>query len=145
MKNKKMDNKNFINPSETENILFRELNKKGLFPERQYQIDKMHVDFAFPKEKVVIEIDGKHHLVEEEKIRDGNRDEMLMNFGWKVRRYTANETYANPSLVAYKISKFVERNNPDKDLTIPKWFIFGGAFTIVLFVLWYIFLKWLRG
>ena len=123
--------------SKTELILLNELKKLGLNPEHQYKIDKLTVDFAFPKKKIAIEIDGLigefHHGKEPQKRRDGNRDDFLQSQGWKVRRFTANETYENPSKVAYQIKKFIERNDPDKDLTNVKYLIAGGLICILTF------------
>ena len=97
-------------PSFTEKKVLRELNKLGIYPEIQYKISNIHVDFAFPEKKIAIEIDGPGHRTEEGKRRDGNRDDFLQTSGWKVRRYTEKEVDESPQWVAKKIIDFLNRN-----------------------------------
>ncbi len=98
------------NQSNTEKNLLNVLNSIGLYPKTQYSISKMTVDFAFPDERAVIEIDGpEHRLNRTQKEADGNRDDYLQSIGWKVRRFSAEETYENTEKVAYKIKVFLQR------------------------------------
>ena len=96
--------------SETEKIILKELHEIGFHPKEQYKISKMTVDFAFLEDKIVIEIDGPHHKTLEQRKADGDRDDVLQSLGWKVRRFTAEESYDEPDVVADKIKRFILRN-----------------------------------
>lgn len=48
-------------------------------------------DFAFPKQKIDVEIDGGTHLNEKVKKIDERRDEFSRQSGWKVIRFTASQ------------------------------------------------------
>ena len=95
--------------SKTEKILLKELNRINLKPKIQFKISKMTVDFAFPKNKIVIEIDGLYHRTRKQTESDHNRDDCLQSKGWKVRRFTAEETYKNPIKIAYKVKYFLRK------------------------------------
>ena len=52
-------------------------------------------DFAFPKQKIDVEIDGGTHLNEKVKKIDERRDEFSRQSGWKVIRFTASQVKQN--------------------------------------------------
>jgi very-short-patch-repair endonuclease len=62
--------------------LFEKENIKGW--EREYPIGKFFIDFAFIKQKLALEIDGKQH--EERKEKDKIKDNFLEKNNWKVFR-----------------------------------------------------------
>ena len=70
-------------PSETEKYLVCELINLGLNPQPQYQIGEMHVDIAFPDEKLVIEVNGPHHNSNEQSQRDIRRSIVAEKKGWR--------------------------------------------------------------
>jgi len=94
--------------SKTERILLKELNRINLKPKTQYKISRMTVDFAFPKQKIVVEIDGPYHRRRRQTEADHNRDDYLQSHNWKVRRFTAEETYKNPAKTAWKVKSFLK-------------------------------------
>ena len=61
---------------------------KGYQFYRQKPIGDYTVDFFCPKAKLVIEIDGSHHLVGEKIEYDRIRDEYLSSLGLRVLRFT---------------------------------------------------------
>lgn len=103
--------------SKTEDILYDALNKIGLYPKRQYPISDHHVDFAFPEDKLVIEVDGPDHLTEKQKEIDERRRDIAENLGWKVRRFNAKEVYEKTGETADKIKWMLTRNNNNKSLS----------------------------
>jgi very-short-patch-repair endonuclease len=96
--------------SETERILLRALKNMGLHPMPQCSISRMTVDFAFLEKGVVIEIDGVEHRTRKGMETDHERDEKLQELGWKVRRFTAEQTYEDPNDIARRISNFLDKN-----------------------------------
>jgi very-short-patch-repair endonuclease len=93
--------------SNTELELLHYMNKKGLFPKVQYKFDKIHVDFAFPKEKLVIEIDGGYHFTEIQGTKDMHREEYIQSLGWTIQHYNSNEVKRDPEKYAWKIKKLI--------------------------------------
>ena len=57
---------------------------------RQHPIGPYIVDFAITREKLVIEIDGGIHKLEEIALRDAERDSFLKSEGWRVLRINAS-------------------------------------------------------
>ena len=52
------------------------------------------VDFFFPKHKLIIEVDGKHHYTPEGLTKDVKRDKTLNKLGYKVKRFRNEEVYS---------------------------------------------------
>ena len=92
----------------TETKLFNAMKKLGLNPEPQYLIDKMTVDFAFPEEKLVIEVNGPCHEDEDQQVTDRKRYYVLKDQGWKVKTFYADRTYYQPYNAAYHNKKLLE-------------------------------------
>jgi len=64
------------------------------FVEPQYVIGQYRVDFAFPDQKVVVEVDGhEYHKTKEQRTNDAKKDRFLMSNGWKVLRFTGSEIF----------------------------------------------------
>ena len=55
---------------------------------RQKNIYSYIVDFYVPEAKLVIEVDGRQHLTEENRSADEERDSKLGKLGITVKRYT---------------------------------------------------------
>ena len=96
------------NPTEAEKLIWEYLkNKKtGHKIRRQHVIDTFITDFVCLTKKVVIEIDGKIHLQQQE--YDAIRTNTLNERGYKVIRFTNNEVFANPQNVALKIKEILD-------------------------------------
>ena len=53
--------------------------------EMQYHVDRYFLDFAWPKSKIYIEIDGEQHYEDQGVIRhDKERTENLAKCGWRL-------------------------------------------------------------
>jgi very-short-patch-repair endonuclease len=96
------------NPTEAEKLIWEYIkNKKtGYKIRRQHVIDTFITDFVCLTKKVVIEIDGKIHLQQQE--YDAIRTNTLNERGYKVIRFTNNEVFANPQNVALKIKEILD-------------------------------------
>jgi very-short-patch-repair endonuclease len=100
------------NPTEAEKIMWELLrNKKtGHKIRRQHIIDNFITDFVCIPKRVVIEIDGKIHLKQQEP--DELRTQRLNDLGFDVIRFTNEEVYADPKLVAEMIKQYLDKT-PD--------------------------------
>lgn len=96
------------NATQAEKIMWEHLrNKKtGYKIRRQHIIDDFITDFVCLSKKLVIEIDGKIHLKQKE--YDELRKLKLNELEYEVIRFTNEEVFANPELVASKIKNFLE-------------------------------------
>jgi very-short-patch-repair endonuclease len=101
------------NPTEAEKVMWEYLRAKktGYKIRRQHIIDNFITDFVCLSKKVVIEIDGKIHLKQKE--YDELRTARLNELQYEVIRFTNEEVFANPELVAEKIK---EKLNHKTDL-----------------------------
>ena len=95
------------NVTPTEMILWGRLKER--FPKlkfrRQHPISLYIVDIYCHAEKLVIEIDGTIHDLEEVKNKDEIRQKDLEKLGLKVIRFTTNEILNNLESVLEKIEK----------------------------------------
>ena len=95
------------NVTPTEMILWGRLNE--YFPNlkfrRQHPVSLYIVDLYCHTEKLVIEIDGSIHDLEEIKISDEVRQKVLEDLGLKVIRFTTNEIKNNLEAVLQTIEK----------------------------------------
>jgi len=96
-------------PSQVEKKLYAELVYMGLKPEPQYEISDMHVDFAFPEQKLVIEVNGLQHYTKEGKERDRKRYFVLKKEGWKVKSFHSDKVWKHTKFVAEKIKEELEK------------------------------------
>jgi very-short-patch-repair endonuclease len=103
-------------PTEAEDLIWKFLrNKKiGHKIRRQHIIDSFITDFVCLSKKTVIEIDGKIH--DKQKEYDALRTLRLNELGYAVIRFSNEEVFENPGLVALKIKEYLE----DKDLLTEK-------------------------
>lgn len=76
----------------------RQLRKYGFPVRRQHPIDGMIVDFAIPRAKLAIELDGGIHDWIEVTIRDEARDIALRAAGWNVIRLKNDEAFDSDHL-----------------------------------------------
>lgn len=84
--------RNFLKP-------FTKKNKTTLDWQQNYKFGSMYIDFAFPKYKIAIEIDGRSHDNGFAKSRDSTRDEILKNDGWIILRVAAKKELAWAHLI----------------------------------------------
>lgn len=90
-------------------LIDNEFNKNYLII-REYSIYPYFIDFAFIDLKLAVEIDGSQHLLEERKIKDGEKDKLLINNGWSVLRFTAYDIVHNKELVLSKLKETIGNN-----------------------------------
>ena len=110
------------NPTEAEKVMWECLRNK----KTEYKIRRQHIihdfitDFVCLSKKVVIEIDGKIHLQQKE--YDELRTAKLNELGYEVIRFTNEEVFANPKLVASKIKEKLDAKSDlqsDEDSNSP--------------------------
>jgi very-short-patch-repair endonuclease len=76
---------------------------------RQKPIGDYIVDFFCPRAKLVIEVDGSHHLVGESIEYDRIRDEYLGSFGLRVLRFTNADVLERIESVVESINENIEK------------------------------------
>jgi len=86
-----------------------EWDKKYLI-KREKTMFPFYIDFAFENEKVAVEIDGSQHLEENRKIKDNQKDDLLIKNGWKVIRISENEIKNNINNCIKIISETLDEN-----------------------------------
>jgi very-short-patch-repair endonuclease len=102
--------KSKFSESPIEDCMYSALYKAGLKEfQQQYEIGKYRVDFAFPKEKVVIEADGyEWHRENSQQIdRDIARDKYLARKGWRILRFQGIEIRRDIETCIAKIKKIL--------------------------------------
>ena len=72
---------------------------------RQHNIENYIVDFYIAEKKIVIEVDGRQHLLPEHKEADEQRDAVLASWGIIVLRYSNDNIRNNFNSVADDILK----------------------------------------
>ena len=85
---------------------------KGCQFYRQKPIGDYIVDFFCPRAKLVIEVDGSHHLVGESIEYDRIRDEYLSSFGLRVLRFTNTDVLTRIEGVVESIEGGILRKIP---------------------------------
>ena len=96
------------NPTKAESFLWRALKKsqlEGRKFRRQQSIENYIVDFYCPKEKLIVELDGKVHENAINNNYDFKRTERLEELGLKVIRFSNEEVFENLSLVLEAIKE----------------------------------------
>ena len=92
-------------PTRSEEWLWRRLSgsKTGFAFRRQLVIANHIVDFACPKVRLVVEIDGGYHEGRER--HDASRDRHLEQLGWHVLRITDEQVIGNLDGVVESIAR----------------------------------------
>ena len=85
------------NMTKTEIILWSKLKGKqlGYKFRRQHGIGRYIVDFYCPKLRLIVEVDGDVHALENNIIKDKERQNFLESLNFKVKRYTNNDVLKN--------------------------------------------------
>lgn len=78
--------------------------------ETEMPFDRYSLDFAWPKSKLCIEIDGEQHeRFEDYKLRDNKKDKLLLESGWQVFRIKWKDCWHNPKQYIDLVrNKFIE-------------------------------------
>ena len=94
------------NMTSEENHLWYDFLKRLPFNvRRQHNIENYIVDFYIAEKKIVIEVDGRQHLLPEHKETDEQRDTVLATWGISVLRYSNADIRNNFNAVAEDILK----------------------------------------
>ena len=96
------------NETEAEQIIWSWLRTKklnGIKFRRQQPIENYIVDFVSFERKLVIEIDGGQHNIEENKVNDGTRTNWLESRGYRVLRFWNNDVTSNLDGVIARIQE----------------------------------------
>ncbi len=80
-------------PEQTAWKALRKLRSRGYPVRRQHPIGPYIVDFTIVAAKLVIEIDGTIHRLEEVQMRDNEREKNLNEMGWNVIRFSGDEAF----------------------------------------------------
>jgi len=84
--------------TDAENMLWLKLRRKQLKGHqfcRQKIIGKYIVDFYCPKANLVIELDSGQHHCEAGKAKDRTRDDVLIEMGIKILRFSDRDVFEN--------------------------------------------------
>lgn len=87
--------------------LLRNKNFEGLCFRRQHPIDNYIVDFCCNEKRLIIEIDGPLHDIEENKLNDEVRQSYLEKKGYKVLRFRDTELTGNLNMIENKIREWI--------------------------------------
>ncbi len=70
---------------------------------------RSRLDFAFPKAKIAVEIDGHnfHEKTVKQSTRDKSRDRRLAGDGWTTLRFTGSEVFANATECVAEVLKLL--------------------------------------
>lgn len=99
------------NPSPPEAILWRcmkAVDWKGIRWTRQKIIRGYIADFAAPRIKLIVEVDGKQHETPQAIAYDMHRDAVIRADGWRIFRVRARDVFARPWPVVGSIKSLVE-------------------------------------
>lgn len=75
---------------------------------RQYIIGNYIADFACLERHLIIEVDGKYHLTEEQKRDDQIRTDYLNRLGFRVERFDNNDVTLDLDNVIKKIEQLIQ-------------------------------------
>ena len=90
---------------EEKHLWYDFLKRLPLNVRRQHNIENYIVDFYIAEKKIVIEVDGRQHLLPEHKAEDMNRDKVLSSWSITVLRYSNDSIRNNFNEVADDILK----------------------------------------
>jgi very-short-patch-repair endonuclease len=114
------------NSTDTERLLWKHLRAKrfeGLKFRRQEPIGKYIVDFVSFEKRVIVEVDGSHHI--ERNKQDDQRTQWLENQGFRILRFWNNDVLKNIQGVIETIHQNCNCITPS--VRFPKGSGMGGA------------------
>ena len=79
---------------------------------RQHPLGIYFADFYCEEHKLVIELDGAHHLTEEQKRYDQMRDASMNSQGIRVMRFTGKQVEMDPISVCEMIEEAIRKCSP---------------------------------
>lgn len=98
------------NMNVSECSLYKAMLRLGFDPIPQYRFSRCTLDFAFPEERLAVEVNGPEHYTECGQERDRRRYAFLNSNGWAVRAFTSSQAYRCPDQSAERIKEILEGN-----------------------------------
>ncbi|HEY8425373.1 MAG TPA: DUF559 domain-containing protein [Limnochordales bacterium] len=93
-------------PHAMEDRLAATLRRAGLSDfRRRVRIGVYEVDFLFPRQRLVVELDGLVHLAADVRAKDRRKDEALRQMGYRVLHVENRELVAAPDVVVHRIRR----------------------------------------
>jgi len=94
--------------TDAEKILWTHLKEgiQNLKVRRQHPIGHYVADFYCHKLKLIIEVDGSIHDLEEVKINDDEKEKYIIESGYNVLRFTNDQVYHNVEYILNEIKLF---------------------------------------
>jgi len=86
-------------------LLLKELHNIGVYPETTYSVKSLPIDFAFPREKIIIEIIKNY--TEDSRERDRKKYLALKDFGWSVYGFILNGDAESIKNTALRVKKLL--------------------------------------
>lgn len=83
----------------------------GLKFRRQHPLKYFVADFYCHEALLVLEVDGSIHELEEIKQYDKEREEMIMELGLTVLRFTNEEVFTEPEKIELEVEKHLQKNS----------------------------------
>lgn len=78
--------------------------KQDIDYQKEFSFHRFSLDFAWPEKKICVEIDGEQHQrFEEQKLRDIEKDKLLLSEGWKELRIPWKECFSDPKIWIEKV------------------------------------------
>ncbi len=109
------ENNRYNNPTEAETLLWNVLSNKqleGYKFRRQHIIGSYIADFVCLKEKLIVEIDGLHHQLPENKKSDNERTAWLEEQEFRVIRFKNEEVLSNLDAVLEQVLRELRKAPP---------------------------------
>jgi len=102
------------NQPDTERLIWSKLRNRqvlGFKFRRQYGIGSYIVDYCCPEARLVIELDGdRHYLNDDAKEKDKIRQKYIESIGFEVLRFTNKDVRENLGGVLETIIKYLKQN-----------------------------------
>jgi very-short-patch-repair endonuclease len=108
--------------TKSEEIFWRRVRNRqiaGLKFRRQVPIQGIVVDFACLAHRLVVEIDGGIHELPEVRARDQDRDAKLLNFGYRVIRFSDRAVFEALETLVGLIEDQVRKRIPSPPTPLP--------------------------
>ena len=119
------------NPTEAEKVLWEIVKGRkmtGYKFRRQHIISNYIADFVCLSEKLIIEVDGLHHQLPENRISDDERTQDLNRLGFEVIRFSNEQVLGQPDKVINTIVKTLNKvNSKLKSTQMPPLGGLGGC------------------
>jgi very-short-patch-repair endonuclease len=92
--------------SDAEEVLLELIRRAQLpTPEMNVLLGRYQVDFLWREQRLILELDGGHHLRPRQRDSDNRRDSDLANAGWRVERVSTWELDNYPEAVIARIAR----------------------------------------